>query len=372
MRDKKVLIVNEHSNSYMFSWLYDFFRYRSWEIICHNNLQTLDCPSEDNPDIVFLLVQESAFKNHLLPDCLLEKKDYPVVILLFEEAGNIAKLLVNNELSDYLNRGKQTAEAQSAFPHEDDLAGAVENKEFTLHYQPIVSLKSGKISGFEALIRWDHPERGIISPVKFIPLAEATGLILPIGRWLVEEAVSCLKAWQGKFKYHPELTVSINLSPVQFVNANLAEDIKNELNKNTIDPKTVRFEITENAFIKDMEKSNLMLLNLKAMNVLLYMDDFGTGYSSLTYLKHFPVDALKIDKSFVKWMGVDEESSEIVSAVINLAHNLKMFVIAEGIETKEHLDKLRDLNCEYGQGYYFSKPLSVEDAEKLLALNPAW
>ena len=372
MKHKKVLIINEHSNSPVFSWLYDFFKYRSWEIVCGDNLSTIDSSSEDKPDMVFFLAQESAFKKYLLPDLITENKYSSTVILLFNDSGNLAKMLMNNELSAYLSREKELEETADIFPHENDIANAVENKEFVLFYQPIINLNSGKISGFEALIRWRHPEKGLILPDKFIPLAEATGLILPMGSWLIEEAVSRIKSWHEK--YNPQLSVSINLSPVQFINLNLAEEIRNVLDANKIDPKSlaVRFEITENAFIKDMEASNLMLLKLKAMDILLYMDDFGTGYSSLTYLKHFPVDALKIDKSFVKWMGVDDESSEIVSAVINLAHNLKMFVVAEGVETKEHLQTLKNLGCEYGQGYYFSKPLPVEEIEKLLETDPAW
>ena len=171
---------------------------------------------------------------------------------------------------------------------------------------------------------------------------------------------------------NPILTISINLSAVQFTHLDLVEVIQNIITKYLIDPVSVRFEITESVFMKDIEAANLMLLNLKAMNTLLYMDDFGTGYSSLTYLKHFPVDALKIDKSFVKWMGIDDESEEIVSAVISLAHSLRMFVIAEGVETKEHIQKLKKLSCDYGQGYYFSKPLAAVGIDKLLSSNPAW
>ena len=370
MKHKKVLLINDHCNSSSFTWLYDFFKYRSWEIVRDDNLNAVEGNAEDAPDLIFFLAQESAFKKYLLPDLLTEKKYPSTVVLLFSDTGNLARMLVNNELSACLSGEKQSSDTEEIFPHENNLAEAVENKEFLLYYQPIVNLSTGNISGFEALIRWNHPEKGLIPPDKFIPLAEATGLILPMGSWLIEEAVSRIKMWQEKF--NPELTISINLSPVQFINRNLEEDIRKVLEKNNINSQSIRFEITENAFIKDMEASNLMLLSLKAMNVLLYMDDFGTGYSSLTYLKHFPVDALKIDKSFVKWMGVDEESSEIVSAVINLAHNLKMFVVAEGVETEEHFETLKKLRCEYGQGYYFSKPLPAEEVEKLLASEPAW
>jgi len=255
---------------------------------------------------------------------------------------------------------------------EDDVIRAIEKREFLLHYQPIVSMTTGRITGFEALIRWKHHERGFISPSEFIHDAEETGLIISLGFFVIEEASRQLAAWHKKFPRERPLTISVNLSTVQFIHPELAEEIQTIVSEFSIPFDTLRFEITESALMADMESANIMLLKLKKMNFKLYMDDFGTGYSSLSYLRHFPMDVLKIDQSFVKWMGIDDESNEIVKTIVHLAHNLKKEVIAEGVETVEHYHLLRELGCEYGQGYYYSKPLDPESAERLLSEDPAW
>ncbi len=255
---------------------------------------------------------------------------------------------------------------------EEDMIRAIENKEFLLYYQPIVSLATGRITGFEALIRWQNEERGFVSPSEFIPQAEESGLIISLGFWVIEEASRQLKIWHEMFKLDQPLTVSVNLSTVQFIHPELAEEIASIVREADIPFETLRFEITESALMTDMESANIMLLKLKKMNFKLYMDDFGTGYSSLSYLRHFPVDVLKIDQSFVRWMGIDDESEQIVNTIVHLAKNLKKQVIAEGIETAESLEVLRRLGCEYGQGYLFSKPLAAKDAEELLKKNPVW
>ncbi len=251
----------------------------------------------------------------------------------------------------------------------DELILAIENSEFELFYQPIVDLKTGKLSGFEALMRRNNPELGYISPGEFIPLAEETGLILSLGFWAIESAGRQIAFWRDKFPLAGPLSVSINLSTVQFIHPGLAEQILDIVDRLEIEHEAVRFEITESALMSDMESANIMLLKLKAMRFKLYMDDFGTGYSSLSYLRHFPVDVLKIDQSFVKWMGIDEESGQIVKTIIDLAHNLGKTVIAEGIETPEHLEELLRLGCDYGQGFYFAKPLPVADATEMLDEN---
>ncbi len=255
---------------------------------------------------------------------------------------------------------------------EEELMAAIEKRQLEMYYQPIVSLSSGRITGFESLIRWKHPERGYVSPAEFIPLAEETGLILPIGLLAVEMTVAQLAGWNEGVRNHDPVSASVNLSTVQFINPKLADQIEEIVDAQKIEREYLRFEITESAIMADMESANIMLLKLKSKKHKLYMDDFGTGYSSLSYLRHFPVDVLKIDQSFVKWMGVDEESDTIVKTIIELAHNLRMEVVAEGIETEEHMRLLREMNCDYGQGYFFSKPVDALSATELLREEPVW
>jgi EAL domain-containing protein (putative c-di-GMP-specific phosphodiesterase class I)/DNA-binding response OmpR family regulator len=289
--------------------------------------------------------------------------------LLVERFGD-SDLLFDRELPERARMS--TARADEVDRLTDEVIGAIENQEFFPYYQPIISMKSGRIVGFEALCRWNHPERGIISPDEFIPFMEETGLIIPVGFQIIDKASRQLKIWQDMFPSDPPLTVSINLSTVQFIHPELAERIERVVKDNGVDTRTIRFEITESALMNDMQSANLMLLKLKAMNFQLCMDDFGTGYSSLSYLRHFPVDILKIDQSFVRWMGVDDESDEIVRIIVYLAHRMKMMVVAEGVEKDEHLKMVRELNCEYGQGFLFSEPLDVSSIEELLHRGPQW
>jgi EAL domain-containing protein (putative c-di-GMP-specific phosphodiesterase class I) len=302
------------------------------------------------------------------------------LLSFFENAVHHNKLLVdrlgNSNLLLDIENPEQTkmksARADEVDRLTDEVIRAIENREFLPHYQPIISMKSGRIVGFEALCRWNHPERGIIPPDEFIPFMEETGLIIPVGFQIIENASRQLKIWQDMFPSDPPLTVNINLSTVQFIHPELAERIEQVVKDNGVDTHTIRFEITESALMNDMQSANLMLLKLKAMNFQLCMDDFGTGYSSLSYLRHFPVDILKIDQSFVKWMGVDDESDEIVRIIVYLAHRMKMMVVAEGVEKNEHLKMVRELNCEYGQGFLFSEPLDVSSIEELLHSSPQW
>ncbi len=271
-----------------------------------------------------------------------------------------------------LSTGSVSHRTRERIKHEEELMAAIENKEFEMFYQPIVLLGEGRISGFEALVRWRNPQKGYISPTKFIPLAEETGLILPIGLLAVEMTATQLVEWNEGVRKDQPITASVNLSTVQFINPHLADHIQEIVEEKKLNAEYLRFEITESALMTDMENANIMLLKLKSHKHKLYMDDFGTGYSSLSYLRHFPVDVLKIDQSFVKWMGVDEESDTIVKTIIELAHNLRMEVVAEGIETEEHLALLREMNCDYGQGYLFSKPVDAQSATALLRENPVW
>lgn len=288
--------------------------------------------------------------------------------MLIKARGDL-DLLDDDDLAPTAEK-QQSYEKKRLFTRE--MIYAIENNEFELFYQPIVCLHSGTISGFEALIRWNKKGEGFISPDDFIPYAEETGLIISLGFWVIEEASRQLGVWHKIFPDRPPLTISVNLSTVQFIHPGLADHIQEIVIGNGFPNESLRFEITESTLMTDMDSANLMLLKLKSMNFKLYMDDFGTGYSSLSYLRHFPVDVLKIDQSFVRWMGVDDESEEIVHTIINLAHNLKKEVIAEGIETAEHLEKLRELGCEYGQGFLFSRPVNASSAETMILENPVW
>lgn len=249
---------------------------------------------------------------------------------------------------------------------ENDLRKAVERQEFELYYQPIVALATGRIVGFEALVRWQHPEQGMISPAKFVPIAEETGLIIPLGQWVLREACRQLKRWQNEFASEPPLTISVNLSSRQFSQPSLINQIRQILTDTGVDAHCIKLEITESAIMENTESAMDMLLQLKAMGIQLSVDDFGTGYSSLGYLYRFPMDVLKIDRSFVSRVDIDGEKLELVRTIITLAWNLGMDVVAEGVETTKQLAQLKALKCEYAQGYLFSKPLPRFEAAKLI------
>lgn len=255
---------------------------------------------------------------------------------------------------------------------ETDLRRGIEREEFTVYYQSIVSLTTGKISGFEALARWNHPKRGFVAPDEFIPIAEETGLIVPLGNWLLEEACQQLRKWQIKYPEHPAFKISVNLSGKQLREPDLIKQIERILAKTQLPPHTLKLEITESILMDNLEAATETLLALRERKIQLSIDDFGTGYSSLSYLHRFPVDTLKIDRSFVSEIQLGKENSAIVKAIVTLAHMLNMDVIAEGIETNAQLDQLKLLQCEHGQGYFFSKPLSREEAEELIASSPQW
>jgi diguanylate cyclase (GGDEF)-like protein/PAS domain S-box-containing protein len=252
---------------------------------------------------------------------------------------------------------------------ETDLRQAIVRQEFRVDYQPIVLLKTGIVIGFEALLRWEHPLRGLISPEEFIPVAEETGLIMPIGQWVLHEACRQMRAWQVEFPTCPLLTISVNFSIKQFTQPELIEQIAGILQEINLDARHLRLELTESMLMENAECVTAVLLQLKALGVWLYLDDFGTGYSSLSYLHRFPINALKIDRSFVNRMGYSDESCEIVRAITTLAHALGMDVIAEGVETIEQLAQLSTLECKYGQGNFFSKPLDSATATALIAEN---
>ncbi len=251
---------------------------------------------------------------------------------------------------------------------ETDLRKALDQGEFRVHYQPIVSLETGKITGFEALTRWQRPE-GILSPAAFITVAEEIGIIIPMNRQLLREACIRLRGWQSEFPSNPPLTMSVNITPKEFAQPDLASEIRKCLDETGVDPRCLQLEIVETIAMGDAEKSGQVLAKLKALGVRLSIDDFGTGYSSLSRLRRIPVDTLKIDRAFISNMDSDPENREIVRVIIMLAHNLGLKVVAEGTETVEQVNLLKQLNCEMTQGYFFSRPADDQAMSKLLASN---
>jgi diguanylate cyclase (GGDEF)-like protein/PAS domain S-box-containing protein len=255
---------------------------------------------------------------------------------------------------------------------ENDLRHALERGEFRNFYQPIVALVSGEIAGFEALLRWQHPTRGLLGPIEFIPVAEETGLIRELGWWNLREACRQISEWRAGVDAHAHLTMSVNLSAKQFLQPNLVEDIRKLLVELALPPKALKLEITESTVMADPTAAVEMLQQIKSLGIDLAIDDFGTGYSSLSYLHRFPLDTLKIDRSFISGMGDDEEGMEIARTILPMANNLQLDVVAEGVETIQQVAFLKKLQCKYGQGYYFSRPLSAEGTTALLAEDLAW
>jgi len=250
---------------------------------------------------------------------------------------------------------------------ENDLYGALERNEFTLHYQPIYILSSGRMIGFEALLRWDHPTKGLISPAHFIPIIEEMGLIRAIGLWSFREACRQMKQWKDKFGNINSLTMSVNLSIYQFKQADLLEQISAILQEFDLDGRYLKVELTESAIMESIGSEITIMQGLKDLGIRLCIDDFGTGYSSLSRLHDLPIDTVKIDQSFIKFMDINDNI--IVSTIITLAHALNMSVVAEGIENIEQLKKLTGMRCEMGQGYLFSRPIETQVATRLVALN---
>jgi diguanylate cyclase (GGDEF)-like protein len=248
---------------------------------------------------------------------------------------------------------------------ENDLRRALERGELRVHYQPLVDLASDRIVGFEALVRWQHPVRGLVPPLAFIPLAEETGLIVPLGRWVLETACRQAVRWHASRPGGPRLLMSVNLSARQFVQPDLVDQVDTILAETGMDPTLLELEITESVVMDQSEAGVRTLSRLRDMGVRLVLDDFGTGYSSLSYLRHLPLDTIKIDRTFVA--GLDGQADRsIVEAVISLAHGLRISVVAEGIETEDQFEMLRAMGCDVGQGYLFARPMAAADAGRLL------
>ncbi|MDQ5843754.1 MAG: EAL domain-containing protein, partial [Acidobacteriota bacterium] len=260
------------------------------------------------------------------------------------------------------------SKASKQFSLETSMRHALSNEEFVLHYQPQLAVDSLKITGVEALVRWQHPQLGLLPPAEFIGLAEDNGLILPIGEWVLRTACRQNREWQQK-GFTP-MRMGVNVSARQFQQRHLAENVLEILEQTGLAPEYLDLELTESSIMSKAQASIDVLTKLKAMGVTISIDDFGTGFSSLSYLKRLPIDALKIDRSFIRDLTTDPDDAALVMAIVTLAHNLNLEVIAEGVETDEQLRFLRLLRCDEVQGYLFSKPLPAEELEQVLALGP--
>jgi EAL domain-containing protein (putative c-di-GMP-specific phosphodiesterase class I) len=249
---------------------------------------------------------------------------------------------------------------------EMDLRRAVERDQLVLHYQPVVSLSTGGVVAVEALVRWQHPERGLIPPLEFIPVAERTGVIAEIGRWVLARACQQLKSWEREFGYDAPQSVWINVSPKQFAQRDLADSVGELFESLSFEPRRIKFEITESILLEDIELATRTLGELRRLGVQVFMDDFGTGYSSLTYLGRLPLDGIKVDRSFVSQMGDDARQAQLVGTIITLIRNLGLEPIAEGVETDQQARLLREMGCAFAQGFVFCRPLPAREIDDLL------
>jgi len=258
------------------------------------------------------------------------------------------------------------AEAENILKLENSMRKAIENGEFRIHYQPIFSLKKQQITGFEALLRWEHPKKGLLHPADFINSAEESGLIVPIGQWVLREACRQMKQWQTQFSMEPPLSISVNLSSRQFAQPDLAGKITAVLEETGLAGASLLLELTETTLIEDIETAATKIEYLQTLGIGVEIDDFGTGYSSLGYLRRLPVNNLKIDRSFISTLGVSKSGIPIIRAIIAMANSLDMKVIAEGIETQEQMNNLIKLDCDFGQGFLLNKPVDGQAAQALI------
>lgn len=271
-----------------------------------------------------------------------------------------------SEFGTASSRLKSLSPIRPEWPSADDLREALKLNQFVLHYQPEVNLHTGQIIGFEALVRWQHPKRGLIEPGSFIPQAEESGVILPIGDWGLSQACHQLQQWRQRWRQLENLQVCVNLSARQFSRNGLVDHVESLLDETGLSGRHLGLEMTESSLIPNMNEAAGVLDNLHQLGVSLHMDDFGTGYSSLSHLHHFPFDLLKIDRSFVQRLQHGEQPLQITRTILELARVLKMDVVAEGIETEEQMQLLKKMGCRFGQGYFFSKPLPVSQIEEML------
>ena len=322
--------------------------------------------------VILIKINQTTFKRQLADTDPLVTLFLRALLDRFQEVRSNLLSQADNESSRIKNPPNHNShyEADKAIAVKDiefeaELEQALEHQEFELHYQPIVNLENLAIHGFEALLRWRHPTRGLIAPEKFVQFTETTGLIVPIGNWIFTEACRAQKELAELFPYHP-LFISINLSTKQFAESDLVSTVAEAIQENDVDPRRIKLEVTETLLLDNPEYAATTLKNLKKIGITLAVDDFGTGYSSFNYLNRFPLDCLKIDKSFIDTMTSDERSAEIVRTLSQLAHNLGMVTIAEGVETQQQVEKLRNYQCDYGQGNIVSRAVPFEGVKSLL------
>jgi EAL domain-containing protein (putative c-di-GMP-specific phosphodiesterase class I) len=263
-------------------------------------------------------------------------------------------------------------QAMTRLKLEADLRQALTRQEIRLHYQPIIALDTGRVAGFEALIRWQHPEHGLMMPHAFLAMAQELGLVTALGEWSCEQACRQLRSWHDACPSPRPLTMSVNFSIEQFRRPDLAINLRTLIHSIGLDPGTLKLEITESEVMEDPHAVSHIIQELNAHQIQTCLDDFGTGYSSLSHLQRLPITFLKIDQSFVRRLGEDDDALAIIKTIVVLAHQLGRKVIAEGVETSEHLAILRSLACEYAQGYWFAKPLTEAEVRQLLTSDPRW
>ncbi|HEY9642741.1 MAG TPA: EAL domain-containing protein [Coleofasciculaceae cyanobacterium] len=301
-----------------------------------------------------------------------------VGVVLSDNGGKDPDAFLRNaDIALYQAKGKGKADYEvfDALMHtevvkrlqmETDLRQAIERHELEVYYQPIIDISTQRINGFEALLRWHHPTLGMVSPVQFIPVAEETGLIVKLGWWVLRQACQQMRVWQQSYGCCQAMMMSVNLSSKQFLQSDLLEQIDRTLTETGLQPQNLKLEITESLFMTQTEATRFKLRRLRSQGIQLSIDDFGTGYSSLSYLHRFPINTLKIDRSFINHLGSRGENSEIIEAITVLAHKLGMSVVAEGVETIEQLDQVRAIGCEQVQGYLFSRPIAASSMTELL------
>jgi EAL domain-containing protein (putative c-di-GMP-specific phosphodiesterase class I)/FixJ family two-component response regulator len=328
-------------------------------------------PASDIAIIMLTAVTESARIAEALDsgadDYITKPVDYPVALARIrcqlQKRETLCALQRNEEHHALVGRRQRE--------RENELRCALANHEFEVFYQPRIRLNDGAICGFEALVRWRHPLRGLVPPDEFIPVAEASGLILEIGQVVLREACRQTQLWQQQFPRQPRLDIAVNLSACQCAEPGFVARVAQVLRDTSLPPQCLHLELTESLLLDDMDEARKVLVDLKAMGIGLKIDDFGTGYSSLRYLRELPFDTLKIDRSFTMALHLDRpESAEMVKTILTMARNLHLDVIAEGVERAEHVSELRRLGCEFGQGFYFSRPVTADEIGRLLA-SPA-
>lgn len=290
-------------------------------------------------------------------------RDADTAMYYAKAAGKARHEVFNTKMHD---------EAKSRLQLHNDLRRAVEGEDFNIHYQPIISLTTGRLSGFEALARWNHPDRGQVDPIEFISHAEETGLIVRLGAWMLHGALQQLKAWSDEGVVDETMTVSVNVSKRQVAEPGFVDEVRKVLRQVGISGSRLKLEITESVIMENPDSIADVLQQFKDLGIQVYMDDFGTGYSSLSYLHRFPLDVLKIDRAFISTMSADTDYAEVVQTVVALAHTLNMQVIVEGVETEQQLRKLLALNCDFAQGFYFAEALTADAVRQLVMSRHTW